>query len=281
MTVGGSRHVADEICEKVFHYPLPYKFSYEFFLLGGKKMSSSKGIGAAAKDVADILTPELLRFLMARYKPRTAIDFNPDGETIPRLFDDFDNFGKTFFGKRESRDPDEPRIFQMSQVQEELRKRPVDCFKPEFWLVTQLIQVPHVDLRKEFEKRKGGPLELIELSELQKRVDLAKKWLEKFAGEEHKLSILEHADGVKQFASLKPEQQKALGDFADFFAANGGEDLQWQRIKSVCESHALPVGEFFEASYLVLIGRKKGPKLLPFVNALDKNFVVSRLKGVQ
>lgn len=281
LTVGGSRQVADEICEKVFNYPRPHGFSYEFFLVGGKKMSSSKGIGVSSREVSEMLTPELLRFVMTRYKPRTAIDFNPEGETIPRLFDDYDNFAKTFFGKRESRDPDEPRIFQLSQVSEALRQKPVDCFNPDFWTVANLVQIPHVEVRKEFEKRKGAPLEQNEIVELEKRTELARKWLEKFAGDEHKIKILEHADAVKKFSELTPELQKALNDFADFFATNGNEELQWQRVRSVCESHNLPVQEFFKAAYQVLIGREKGPKLLPFINALDKNFVVSRLKGVQ
>ena len=38
--------------------------------------------------------------------------------------------------------------------------------------------------------------------------------------------------------------------------------------------------DFFEASYGILMGRTKGPKLLPFLNALDKQFVVGRFKGV-
>jgi len=281
LTVGGSRMVAEEICEKVFNYPQPYRFAYEFFLIGGKKMSSSKGVGVSAKEVSEILTPELLRFLMTRYKPRTAIDFNPEGETIPRLFDDFDNFARTFFGQRESRDPDEPRIYQLSQVNEQLRLVPVDYYKPDFGMITNLIQIPHADAQKEFEKRKGMPLDGIELLELKKRTVIARKWLEKFADDEHKITILQHAQAVKKFSELTPELQKALNDFADFFATNNSEELQWQRIRSVCETHTLPVQEFFKAAYQVLIGKEKGPKLLPFVNSLDKQFVVQRLKGVQ
>jgi len=278
---GGSRQVTNAICEQVFQRSKPYDFAYEFFLLGGKKMSSSKGVGASAREVAEMLSPELMRFLMARYKPRTAIDFNPDGETIPRLFDDFDSFGECFFGRKQSRDPDEPRIFQMSQVREELRRAPCDYYKPEFSLVAQFLQIPHVDLRNEFAKRKGTPLEPVELAELEKRTALAKKWLERFAGDEHKLKILDHADGVRQFAQLKPQAQQALGDFSDFFATTNSEEEQWARVKAVCETHSLSQPEFFTAAYLVLIGRPRGPKLLPLINALDKNFVVQRLKGVQ
>ena len=50
---------------------------YEFLNIGGKKMSTSKGTGAAAHEIADLLPPELLRFLFLRHKPNKAIEFDP------------------------------------------------------------------------------------------------------------------------------------------------------------------------------------------------------------
>ncbi|MFH0922873.1 MAG: lysine--tRNA ligase, partial [Candidatus Micrarchaeota archaeon] len=179
---GGSRDVANKVSDEVFKYPHPYNFPYEFFLLGGKKMSSSKGVGVSAKNVSDLMPAELLRFLFTKYKPRTAIDFNPEGETIPRLYDDFDNASSVFFKRAEARDPDVPRIFELSNFE-----KPRDNFKPQFSFIAYLMQIPGVNAEKAFEKQKGSPLNADEKAELKKRVVFAKIWLDKFAGDEAKI----------------------------------------------------------------------------------------------
>ncbi|MBI1812843.1 lysine--tRNA ligase [Candidatus Peregrinibacteria bacterium] len=81
---GGSREIGKRICEEIFHYPNPFDIPYEFFNIGGKKMSASKGLGASAKEVSDLLPPKLLKLLMIRKLPNQPIDFDPEG-TTPRF----------------------------------------------------------------------------------------------------------------------------------------------------------------------------------------------------
>ena len=88
---GGSRDVANAICRKVLQKAPPFHAPYEFILLPkGEKMSSSRGVGSSARGMADLLPPELLRFLMLRTQPRSVINFEPNHETITRLFRDYD-----------------------------------------------------------------------------------------------------------------------------------------------------------------------------------------------
>ncbi len=73
---------------------------YEFLNIGGKKMSTSKGRGAAAHTIAEVVPPEQLRFLFLRPRPNQAIEFDPDGtDAIPRLFDEFDRFAAATAGR--------------------------------------------------------------------------------------------------------------------------------------------------------------------------------------
>ena len=65
---------------------------YEFFLVGGAKMSSSRGLGASARDMADLLPPEVLRFLMIRTKPNSPVNFDVHEEGIVKLFNEFDRY---------------------------------------------------------------------------------------------------------------------------------------------------------------------------------------------
>ena len=73
---------------------------YEFLNIGGKKMSTSKGRGAAAHTIAEVIPPEQLRFLFLRPRPNQAIEFDPEGtDAIPRLFDEFDRFAAATAGR--------------------------------------------------------------------------------------------------------------------------------------------------------------------------------------
>ncbi len=270
---GGSRDVANEVVEKVFDYPQPYNFPYEFFIMGGKKMSTSKGVGVSAIDMGQSLPPELLRFVMARYKPQTAIDFNPDGETVPRLYDDWDRFSRVYFGKETTRDPDTGRIFELSQVQ---HAKPTEHFHPPFSYVAFLSQIPGVHLADAMEKYKGTALTTEEKHELDGRARYAKIWLDRFAPDDAKIRIVEKLD----YAGLTESQKAVLSEFAEFLETQKTADIpaQVDALKEICEHNGLKTGDFFSAAYRIFIGRDKGPKLLPFLAALDKSFVVRRLQ---
>ena len=63
-------------------------------------MSTSKGRGAAAHTIAEVVPAEQLRFLFLRPRPNHAIDFDPEGtDQIPRLFDEFDKFAAATAGR--------------------------------------------------------------------------------------------------------------------------------------------------------------------------------------
>ena len=119
-TKGGSRDRADAISRRVFDREPPHNMPYEFLNIGGKKMSTSRGTGATAHAMAETLPPELLRFLFLRHKPRKAIEFDPEGDAIPGLFDEFDRIAGAVAGRevRGELPPDPERIFRASLVSE-------------------------------------------------------------------------------------------------------------------------------------------------------------------
>ncbi len=131
------------------------------------------------------------------------------------------------------------------------------------------------------EKAKGAPLTPLEVSDLHERERAARNWLAQYADPEEKLTILSHTEGVRQFSHLSRGQQNALAEFADVLAANDKQEEQAVAARELASKHGISVKEFFEGAYLVLVGRKEGPRLLPFLAALDRHFVVQRLKGVQ
>lgn len=188
MSAGGSHDIASEVCRKVLHYPVPYDFSYEFFIIGGKKMSSSKGVGTSVKEGAEILPTDLFRFLMVRTPIERTLDFNPYGATIPNLFDDYDRCMNAYFNKLENKLPDGKqgevltnfaRIIELSEVKPLPEKR---ILLPRFRTVANLIKAK-VDLLKFFENRKGSPLTQDEKEILEERSIFAQVYLKSYAVE--------------------------------------------------------------------------------------------------
>src|SRR5205823_2678596 len=111
-TKGGSRDVANACFAAIFGGTPPLNVPYEFFLAKGKKMSSSGGVGTWARDMADFLGPEALRYLILRTQPQTPVDFPLEPDTgdfrtatrffmaedfIVKLFNDFDRMQKRVF----------------------------------------------------------------------------------------------------------------------------------------------------------------------------------------
>ena len=84
----------------MYEFEPPLNFPYEFLNIAGKKMSTSKGTGAAAHRFTEIVPPEQTRFLFIRPRPESAIDFDPEGtDAVPRLFDEFDRLGAATAGR--------------------------------------------------------------------------------------------------------------------------------------------------------------------------------------
>ncbi len=127
-TKGGAREIADAISREVFKREPPLNIPYEFFNVGGKKMSSSKGAGSSSREVADILPPHILRLLLIQKDPKRTIDFIPDGDTVPILFDTFDKLAENYFsGIRD----DLTRVFPLVYLPKE-RDNIINTARPRF-----------------------------------------------------------------------------------------------------------------------------------------------------
>ena len=118
-TAGGSRDRSDAIAREVFGNEPPLNVPYEFLNIGGRKMSTSKGVGASAAQMAEVVPPEQLRLLFLRPRPNTAIEFAPEGtDAIPRLFDESDRLAAATAGRevRGELPPHHDRVFTYSLV---------------------------------------------------------------------------------------------------------------------------------------------------------------------
>ena len=270
-TKGGSRDVAAACLRAIFGQEPPLNCPYSFFLVGGAKMSSSKGIGVSSRQMADFLPPEILRFLLLRPAPKQPVNFEPSEEHVIKLFNEYDRTHQKYF-KDAKASPAEKRIYEIAQVDPE-----PDYWVADFQLVTALTQMPHVDLIAELEKRKGSPFTEIERSHLERRIQAARYWIENYATEEEKTRLQETLPARAQ------ELGAAQRAFMHTLAALLG-DVAWEpeaiqtRVFDAARLTPLDQPTAFKAIYRVILDRENGPKAGSLFSFLEREFVIQRLK---
>lgn len=274
MTAGGSHEIASRVCEVILNYPTPYAESYEHLLIGGKKMSSSKGLGSSAKEVSDILPPYLLRFLFVRTDYRQAIEFDPIGTmSIPNLFDEYDRCWKAY---NIDGDKDLTRVFELSQI-DKIPPKQKDLFIPRFRDVVNFVQqVSENQIQSKFEQKIDRKLTVEEQEILKERINYANPWIEKYAPEEFRFKL----DAIKTTGeiALTEKQKEYLNNIIPLLDIyNNVEELNLALYNKAKETN-LDSKEAFKAIYLSLLGKSHGPKAAWLLLSSSKNEVVKRLE---
>lgn len=269
-SAGGSRDIAKALCKEVFNYLNPFNIPYEFFLIGGKKMASSKGLGLKARELTDLLPPEIGRFLFVRTEYKRAVEFDPFGTmAIPVLFDEYQKCADAYFNKKNE---DLARSFELSQI----ARPPANSLAGEvgrgkmqkppqvrFSVLAQWVQMPNM----EEEIKKEG---------LEVWARYAKNWVEKYAPESEKFTIQKELPS--QAKNLSKEQKELLRKIAGELDKKWtGEDFQ-TKIYDIGKELGLNGKEAFAAVYLSLLGKDHGPKAAWLILSLDKEFVSERFK---
>lgn len=282
-TKGGSRDVANHIAKEVFTYEPPFDIPYEFFLVGGQKMSSSKGRGSSAGDIAELMPAKILRLALLGKDYNQQTNFDPEGDTLPVLYDQYDKLAESYWAGVKD---DYARLFETlhtvewggagqnglaspggevkpDRQDEEIRgpferHLPTKQSLPRFSQVAFMVQMPHLDLKKEFPD--ADPAELAE------RASYAKKWLEQYAPEKFVFKLQESLPSVE----ITSEQKTNLKKVLEFLEANphaAAEDLH-------TKLHELKA---FKEIYLAFLAKDHGPKAGWFLASLPRQFVLARL----
>ena len=283
-TAGGSRDRSEAIAREVFDREPPLNFPYEFLNIGGKKMSTSKGRGAAAHTIGSVVPPEQLRFLFVRHRPESVIEFDPEGtDAVPRLFDEFDRLAAATAGKdvKGELPSGHESIFRYSLLDASADlAQAADAYRPAFAHLALLVQVPGVDVRSRVEAEKGSPLTDAESADLDTRLAAVRRWLEAYAPDRARIEI--RRDGVpEEAAALSPGQRdvlRALAAVAEGGAPASGE--AWQAaIFAAATGLGLEARVAFAAIYAAFLGRTNGPRAGWLLASLERDFVIGRLRA--
>jgi len=280
-TAGGSRDRSDAIAREVFEREPPLNVPYEFLNIGGRKMSTSKGRGAAAHQIAEVIPPEQLRFLFLRPRPNQAIEFDPEGtDAIPRLFDEFDKFAAATAGREVKGEipPGYEATFGYSLLDPAADvAAEASAFRPAFSHLALLLQIPGVDVASRIEIEKESALNERERVILHERAAAAQAWLAAYAPETARVAV--RRDTLPEAAaSLDADQRRFLAQLSNLAGQCGpdGGDAWQSLIFSVAKQDDLPPRRAFEAIYLAFLGRPNGPRAGWLLASLDRDFVFQR-----
>ncbi len=270
-TKGGSRDVGNHISKEVFNYEPPFDVPYEFFLVGGKKMSSSKGRGSSAKEIASLVPAKIFRLALLGKEINQQVNFDPEGDTIPVLYDQYD---KLALGYQTVKNDDYARLFELihpKKAKSDFAGSEVGLRLPRFSQVAFVVQMPHLDLEKEFPEA--------EAAELQERAEYARRWLAEYAPEKFVFKLHDALpDSAKNFS---PVQKKALHAILKYIEESDtmllGEDLH-HFLHGLKESEPISPAELFSAIYLSFLDKPMGPKAGWFLSVLQREFVLKRLQ---
>ena len=272
-TKGGARDVSNHIARELFGITSPFDIPYEFFLVGGKKMSSSKGRGTSAKDMSELFPPEVFRLLLIGKDIREQIDLDPSGDSVPRLYDWYDELAE---GVREGKEDDYARLYAYCQMPEK-RAELAAPWQMRFREVAFIVQMPHLSLLEEAGRTKGSPLTEDEVRALEDRAHYARFWLSTYAPEEFKYTLQDTLPSVE----LSDTQKQALGILADFIEKThpSAEELHTRMHELKTEVPIAPK-DLFQAIYRIFLNRTSGPKAGWFLSGLPREDVVKRLREV-
>jgi lysyl-tRNA synthetase class 1 len=115
-----------------------------------------------------------------------------------------------------------------------------------------------------------------DIERIRLRIRLAKNWVEKYAPEDVKFSLLEKPPEIE----LEPEVREAMLEVAEWLEEHGKftvDDLN-NAIFDAAKKRGIPSKKWFKALYNVFIGKDRGPRLAPFLASLEREFVIRRLR---
>jgi len=253
-----------EICENVLDFPSPETFFYEHLFVDGVKMSGSLGNVIYPSDWLKVATPQLLRFF---YNKRLMMTRSFSWKELPQLYDEYDSAGAVYAGKEMlENDKEASHIKRMYEISNEKEaEKPLEL---PFVHASMLAQTFGDGKNIIASIKKTGQYDKEVEKQLLERVAKAGEWIKLYAPEEYKFEVkAKVSDSIKK--RLSPQQKKALMKFAEIVKSKSWKEKElFNEIYQLCKKEKIKPKEFFEAAYLVLLGKDQGPRLVPFVLTL-------------
>ncbi len=295
-SAGGSRDVSMAIANEIFNFPPPLPSTvkktpkgfiydrgeaYEFFLVGGTKMSSSKGLGTAFSEMTKYAPGNILKYILVRTRPKTAINFDPsiDLERVYREYDDTENKYYESIKDQKKLEDDKyfnaKRLYELSYVGKIPKKQPTVVEFNFGVMMVQLTQSTEETITKLQEKEKlPTNLTKAEYQIVRERLDFLRGWVRDLAPDD-KLITLKLPE-----SALNDQEIIITEEFKKIIQENTSEQELLHAVKEKTESLGVSIKDFYQVLYKVLFNATKGPRLIPYVIFSGVDVLVAHIDSV-
>lgn len=297
---GGSYDTGLEICQKIYDYKGPIKVPYEWLRLGERDMKTSKGIVFTPKKYLEIADPEIFRMLILKTNPMKHISFRI--EEFPQYYTYFEKMENIFYSIETLDSKEEKQFFKylypLVKTDEIPEEKPPRIPLNLLIFLSQVQNILSLDKLYTKAKEEMGEENLeesINKKEFENLLNRTKKWIDEVKKviektEDHKVkrniqqkitifSIPEKVSGdLKQ--ELTQNQRKGINMLRSFLIRNKNTDadsIQNKVFQIAKEELDISPKKMFQAVYKIILGKKFGPRLGPFLKLLDDEWLLERL----
>jgi lysyl-tRNA synthetase class 1 len=261
-TRGGSYDTGARIAREVFGYEPPFPVAYEWISLRGQgDMSSSKGNVLSIADALELAPPEALRYRVMREKPQRTIAFDP-GLPLLQLVDEVDDAAAA---------GTDSRSLALSRA---AGFAPVGV---PFKHLVVAAQVAGFDVARTIEVLAKTGYERLDPAAVASRLAYARRWLARHAPDDVKFEV--RAELPSEASALSIDQKAFLGRLAD--GLHDGMTGEQIHVLVYDLARAFPGAKpaaLFQAIYVALLGKPRGPRAGTFLAALGPAFCAQRFR---
>ena len=286
---GGAYDTGLQICRDIFGYEGPVKVSYEWLRYGDMDMKTHKGIVFTPREYLDIGPPEVLRYVIIRTPPTKHISFRP--ELLPQYIDEYERVERLFFNQEPDAGVEEKyeadTLYPLTLIDykvQSLKPRLPFRFAIIFSQLKEIMSWRKItdkaqDVVKKIYKTEQIPDSI--LKEIEDTIRKGERWVLKYAPENYKINISNTvSEDIKK--SLTETQKNFIKKIIELLL-NGDltEDIIQNKIFNIIRNvQGLDVKKGFETIYMIILGKKFGPRLGSFILSLDRDWLIKRLKTV-
>ncbi len=296
---GGAYDTGLELCKEIYGYEGPVKVPYEWLRLGNYDMKTSKGIVFTPKKYLEMADPKIYRTIILKTIPLKHIAFRI--EELPQYYEYYEKMENSYYDLEISNESEENRffkyIFPLTQINDfpktKSKKLPLK-------LLTFFAQIQNIlDLDILYEKAKSYMEEhnfdnIVSIEEFEALLTKTNNWIEEIktileneTDSKVKEEILRKVEiftipnkiTINTIKKLDKKQLKGIHLLREFLNENDELDANFiqNKIFSIAKNDLdISPRKLFEAIYQIILGKKSGPRLGPFLTLLDKNWLLER-----
>lgn len=258
-TRGGSYDTGVRIVREVFGGEPPFPVRYEWIRLQGQgDMSSSKGNVLSISRILEVVPPDVLRYMIMRERPQRSVAFDP-GLPLLQLVDQVDDLSAK--GRDE-------RALELSRA---ARFTPVGV---PFKHLVVVAQIAGFDLDRCHEILRETGYPEVDRDALEQRLRYARNWLEAFAPDDLRFEV--RAELPDEAAALDATQREFLAGLADALMPSMDVEAVQAAIREQSRRFEVPGKQLFQAIYVALLGRERGPRAAGFIRSIGVDFCIER-----